>query len=151
MESTTLTAHDVELKAALHQRGESTGTVGLRDLKRYYTLLKRCLETLYFSEGEAALICDALKDYQLDKNINQIGLIWADLEDSIQINQLDKKWGVNGQELIHKCQSLTPCQVFAVADAVEKFWFKRESNPQEKLSEALLGVALVRECCDYAL
>lgn len=73
METKTVTFNDIELKAALLKRGDSAGIIARRDLKPYYALLKRCSAPLDFSEGEAGLICDALKDYQLDANVDLTG------------------------------------------------------------------------------
>ncbi|WP_250126382.1 hypothetical protein [Chroococcidiopsis sp. CCMEE 29] len=151
MDDKTVTFQDGELKGWLRNRGESTSVIARRDLKRYYTLLKRCLGTLHLSENEAALICEALKDYQLEDNIEQIGVMWGKIDDAIGLNQLDSKWQVNGQALVRKFQSLTPCQIFAVIDAVEQFWFEGESNLKEELHEKLIRVGLTDECCASAL
>ncbi len=52
MENQTVTFNDAKLKAALLQRRDSASAIASRDLKRYYFLLKLCLETHSFSEGE---------------------------------------------------------------------------------------------------
>lgn len=77
--------------------------------------------------------------------------MWGKIDDAIGLNQLDSKWQVNGQALVRKFQSLTPCQIFAVIDAVEQFWFEGESNLKEELHEKLIRVGLTDECCASAL
>ena len=149
MENQTVTFNDAELKTALLWRGDSASTIACRDLKRYYSLLKRCLETHNFSEGEARLICEALKGYQLDENADLTGVFWGEIADSISLNQLDKKWGVDGQALIHKFQSLPPGHVFAVVDAVEQFWIEPKSKLPEEWTEELIRVGLIHDCCYF--
>lgn len=150
MTSNSAILHDSQLKKALLQRGGDVSAIGLRDLKRYYALLKQSLSDLSFSIDEAGLICDALKDYNLEDNLERIETVLPQIHDAIQRNHLDRKWRVNSEILANKLKALSPCQTLALMDATEQFWVRRQSSPNEKIQEILLEVDLLH-CCDFAL
>jgi len=150
MTSNSTILHDSQLKKALLQRGVDVSVVGLRDLKRYYALLKQSLSELSFSINEAGLICDALKDYKLEDNLDRVETILPQIHAAIQRNHLDQKWTVNSEILANKLKALSPCQTLALVDAAEQFWIRRQSSPNETIQEILLEVGLLH-CCDFAL
>jgi hypothetical protein len=150
MTSKTLISQEGKLKAALRQRGSHASAVGLRDLKRYYTLLNYHLLELAFSADEASLICEVLADYQFEADAEQARTIWQRVDDAIQLEQLNPKWRVNGECLIRKLQGLNHLQAIALVDAVERYWVREESNPHESLETKLSRVDLIK-CCDFAL
>ena len=150
MESTTLNPQELKFKAALLQRGEDTVAVGLRDLKRYYTLLNHHLLELFMTAGEANLICEALKAYRFDDDPEQARTVWKQVDAAIQQNQLDQKWRVHRGNLIRKLQALQDLQVIALVDAVERYWAREQEYPHESLETRLLQVDLIK-CCDFAL
>jgi hypothetical protein len=150
MESKTLISQDSELKAALLQRGENTSTVGLRDLKRYYALLNYHLLETSWTEGEAHLICEALKGYQLEDDPDQSRAIWKQVHTAVHRDDLDQKWHVNRETFHPKIQALNHLEAVALVDAVERYWVRKRSNPQESLQTRLMRVDL-NKCCDSAL
>jgi hypothetical protein len=150
MKSKTLISQDVELKTALHQRGENISAIGLRDLRRYYALLNYHLLELSLTASEANLICEALKYYLFEDDPEQTRTIWRQVDTAIRQDQLDQKWSVNREALMRKFQSLTDLQVVALVDAVERYWVRDQSNSHEPLETRLSRVGLVK-CCDSAL
>lgn len=150
MESKTLIFQDSKLKAALLQRGDEPGTVGLRDLKRYYALLNHHLLELSLTADEASLICEILKDYRFEDDPEQSRTIWKQVEAAIQPDRFDQKWSVNNEALIRKLQSLTHLQIVALIDAVERYKVREQTNPDESLETKLSRVDLIK-CCDFAL
>ncbi len=97
-----------ELKARVGRRIDSIHAVAQRDLERYYTLLRGELRRVNLSEREALLLCDVAN--------------WAEVQDAIQHDGLDRKWQVDGQGLVQKLRALTPGQAAAICDALERFW-----------------------------
>lgn len=150
MNTETPVFEDSKLKTALLQRGEIASTVGLRDLNRYYTLLNYHLLELTLTTGEANLICEVLKGYQFETDFEQARTIWQRIDTAIGQDHLDSKWSVNREALIRKLQGLTHLQAVALIDAVERYWVREQSNPDESLETKLSRVDLVK-CCDFAL
>lgn len=150
MKSKTLISQDLELKAALLERGEDTSTIELRDLKRYYALLNYHLLELTLHSSEVNLICEALKDYRVEDDSEQARVIWKQVDAAIQRDRLDQKWRVDGSAFIRKLQALTHLQLIALVDAVERCWVREKSNPLEPQETRLSRVGLIK-CCDFAL
>lgn len=150
MTSKTLFSQDSRLKESLLQRGDTLSAVALRDLKRYYALLNQCLAEISFTEGQACLLCNALKDYGLENNSEQVKAIWQRVAQAIERDQLNPKWGVSGESLIRKLQAFNSLQAVALIDAVEQYWIREQSYPNEALETRLLRVDLIK-CCDFAL
>lgn len=117
-----------------------------RDLGRYRELLRIALASITFTRAEACLLCDA------NNGIGTIDLAtkageqtewrwWpANVEDDIRLNESDKKWGVDGPTFVAKIRGLTPLQLCAVADAMERFWHQ----PQRDTDDLLREVGLLR-------
>jgi hypothetical protein len=150
MKSKILISQDPELEALLVQRGEDISTVGLRDLKRYYALLNYHLLELRLTSNEANLICEALKDYRFEDDLDRAISIWKRIDTAIQQEQLDRKWSINST-FISKIKTINHLQAVALIDAVERYWVKERSSHPHKLAETkLLHVDLIK-CCDSAL
>ena len=92
-----------------------------RDLDRLYALYKRTLPEIQLSVPEAMLIVDALNG-TVFYDAGSATLLWASVEDSIRLDGLADKWGVDGKALVEKLRGLTPAQSLAVIDAAERFW-----------------------------
>jgi hypothetical protein len=150
MKSKTLVPQDLELQAALLERGEDIKAIESRDLKRYYALLNYHLLELTLVTSEVNLICEALKDYRIEDDSEQARVIWKHVKTAIQRNQLDEKWGINGSAIIRKLQDLNHLQIIALVDAVERYWIRGKSNHQEPVGTTLSRVGLIK-CCDSAL
>lgn len=150
MESKTLIAQDSNLTGALLQRGADPGTVGLRDLKRYYALLNHHLLETSWTEGEAQLICEALKNYRLEDDPEQARTIWQQFHAAVHWDNLDQKWSVNRERFHTKVQALNQLEAVALVDAVGRYWVRELSHPQESPQTRLMRVDLIK-CCDSAL
>jgi hypothetical protein len=118
----------------------SLGLTAARDLERYFALLRDTLPTVPLAENEAMLVCDALNGIIIDPHTYKLTykLIWAQVDDAIHIDRLDRKWDVDGQALVSKLRGLTAAQCLALADAVERFWLDPNAP------DALRRVGLVR-------
>jgi hypothetical protein len=150
MKNKILIPQDSETEAMLLQRGEDTGTVGLRDLRRYYSLLNYHLLELCLTTNEANLICEALKDYRLEEDPDRASGIWKQINTAIQRDQLAHKWSVNST-FISKIKVINHLQAIALVDSVERYWVKERSNFPHKSAEIKLLHAGLIKCCDSAL
>ena len=141
LEAAGISADAAELTAP------ARGTPTARDLGRYRWLLADALASIELTEGEAALICDANNGMGTFDLYDEApgGHEWRswrfNVEDSIRLDGTDEKWGVDAKALLAKLADMTPVQLCAVADAVEKFWARCE-EPTDKL---LREVGLVRD------
>jgi hypothetical protein len=140
---------DYEIEKLLLQRGDNPSIVGLRDLRRYYSLLNHYLLELNLTTDEANLICEALRDYHLEEDPERGRLIWKQINHAIQKEQLDRKWKVNSA-FTGKIEALTHFQSFALVDAVERYWIWEQSSPDEPMQTKLSRVDL-HNCCNSAL
>lgn len=114
------------------------------DLRRYRQVLPDLLSEVSLSQAEASLVCEACNgswvfagaDPQADD------CLWwpAQVVDAIRLNQLHRKWEVDAESLLAKLRSLTPPQLVAVKDAIERFW----DEPERQTGELLRELGLVR-------
>ena len=87
------------------------------------------LRTLTLTEAEACLICDACNGWWIEEH--SASFLWANVADDVRLNGGDAKWGLSPEQaaaLVQRLQQLTPGQVFALADAVERFWVSPDLN-----------------------
>ena len=109
-----------ETEKELAARGENRSHIIARDLDRFYNLCRRAIREVPLSEKEACLIVDSLNGTVLDANTAQS--LWFSIEDSINLDGLADKWGVDGASLVEKLKELNAFQAMAIADAAERFW-----------------------------
>lgn len=96
-----------------------------------------------FTVAEWKLVCNAL-NASLFQSAAQLRTIWAVITDTIKIDRLDKKWDVNGASLIKKFRELTPGQLVATIDVVERFWIEtRRGNPHVKVPGEIIAPVAV--------
>lgn len=108
-----------ELEKEIAARGEFSDVVR-RDLDRLYTLYRRALARVELTENEAWLVADAMNGTLMDATTAPF--LWASVEDTIQLNKLDKKWNVDGAKLVEKLRRLSDIEALAIVDAAERFW-----------------------------
>ncbi|MBS4000761.1 MAG: hypothetical protein KGZ71_09805 [Desulfobulbaceae bacterium] len=130
-----------ELTERVDVGNDSSHKVARRDLKRYYNLLKYALREANFTEDEAMLICDACNGVLFDDFT--IRLMHASVADAIVYEGLDKKWGVDGGEVVAKLINLSIGALYAVADAVERWWLINHTDNTNN-TEKLKSVGLIR-------
>ncbi len=112
-----------ELEPAIIERqspGQSVGRVADRDLGRYYQLVQDELARITLSEAEASLVVDALNGTIMEPHTYR--LLWAEVDDAVRLDGLDRKWGVDGDALVTKLRALSPGATMAVVDAAERYW-----------------------------
>ncbi len=90
-------------------------------LERYYALMARDRARLrrLLSADEVALICDACNGTLWQPE--SIPLLYAEIEDALQ-DDLADKWRVDGPALVAKLKAMSAGELFALVDAVERFW-----------------------------
>lgn len=130
-----------EISSRCQPQNFSAGTTARRDLTRYYALLAGI--TPKFTKAEAALIMDALNGIMLDQYTFR--LLWAEVADAIRMDNLDRKWNVDGESLVERLRSLHPAEMMALLDAVERAWNMIGYGGQMSLDEALRAVGLIGE------
>ena len=113
-----------ELNDYIHHHSKKIGSVSgcvnvLAD--RYQEIVKRCTPKLTL--GEWCLIFDSLNGYMSSQSssIAIQGIEW-NIRDSIAMEKLDKKWKVNGDELMKKIVNFDAAKRVAIIDAAEKWW-----------------------------
>lgn len=110
-----------------------TGIVGSaseaarRDLERYYLLLERELALVALSEAEWNLLRDASNGV-IWEPWSAATMLWANTEDAIRLDGLDEKWSVDGEALVRKLRNLSAGAVWAVIDAVERWWAEQSAG-----------------------
>lgn len=133
-----------ELLAPLQERttpnGFSPDVIAKRDLARYYALLADELRSLDppLTVGEACLLMDVLNGTFLDEHTYRFLVV--EVSDGITLNQVDRKWDVDGPALVARVAAMSPGQRLALVDAAERFWL----HPEQDTDELLRRVGLVR-------
>lgn len=102
------------------------GDVVARDVERYHALLRDARRPLrdQFSRAELMLIVDSCNGTLFEPST--VCALPFNIEDSISLDRLDEKWGVDGSALLAKLQALSPVQTQSLVDAVERFWTNHE-------------------------
>lgn len=120
------------IDARLDREGGNRSGVISRDLNRYYETLRRARAVLRgtFPQPEINLIADSLNG-TMNAEASLLYMTWAGVQDSIEMDGLDKKWEVNGAALINRLKNLTFAENAALVDAVERWWNRvgRGENP----------------------
>ena len=108
-----------EILDALAERGQRAPTIN-RDLGRLYALYERALRRVNLTLDEACLITDAMNGTLHD--IRSGIRFWIGVQDAIELDGLDRKWGVDGKVLIEKLSQLDELSCMAIVDAAERYW-----------------------------
>lgn len=120
-------------------KADETTRIVDRDLARYYALLAGARNTCCerFSAAEILLVTDAVR-----------GTLWYpdtvchladEVEEGIEHDKLDEKWGVDGQALVAKLKELNFAQTMSFVDATERFWTAPEKYAVNEAARELLG------------
>lgn len=125
-----LPATDGLLARTPSESGDLSATA-LRDLERYYALLARGVPQ--FSRNEAMLLADVLNGTLSEPHT--MGLLWAEVDDAIRYDGIDRKWGVQGADLIDTLRSLSLAECYAIVDVIERAWLQPERDVAEVLTE----------------
>lgn len=103
--------------------GDGRSTVIWRSLARYLAILNRAKTELrgQFSREECGLILDACNGVAFMDTIS-IQLLPENIVDAIDMDGLDKKWGVEGSSLVQKMRTMTYADKVAAVDAISVWW-----------------------------
>ena len=74
--------------------------------------------------AEALAICDAFNSFFLDPSAAEIAdtVLVAEIEDSIKLEALDERHGIEPEALLGKLRGLSPLQALAVILWAKRFW-----------------------------
>ncbi len=111
---------DPRVKEFIAKRGDNRSGMINRDLERYYVLLSRALKSVPLTVTEASLIVDVLNGTIIDGNT--ACFLWAEVQDGINLEKLDKKWNIDGDSFVQRLRELNDFQAMALIDAAEIFW-----------------------------
>jgi hypothetical protein len=95
--------------------GATSGAIQ-RAVDRYLEVCRRALPALRVDEWE--LIMDSL----LGTLHDTVAALEQGVADSIRLDLLDKKWGVDGDALLSKLASLDYAGRVAIVDYAERYW-----------------------------
>jgi hypothetical protein len=118
-------------------RGEKA-TVIRESLDRYFLLLDRARIDLQdiFTDTELQLMADASNGVIYEAwSIPHMAM---GIADSMSLDNLGEKWGVNADQLLAKLKNLDAASSFALVDALERFWEscgRGGSSAQERHSQ----------------
>lgn len=120
--------------------GEDRSSIIWRSLARYLAIISRAKLDMAkrFDRQECALILDACNGTAFMDTIS-IQLLPAGVEDAIEMDGLDKKWQVDGAELMRKLNSLSYAERMALVDAIS-LWWDRVSNAEQPDYAELLTI-----------
>ena len=96
--------------------------VASRMMERYAEVCRRSLPEL--TEPEWSLLRDSLNGWAAEP-VASVGWLAMGVRDSIQLDGLDAKWGVDGDALLARLEALDYAGCCAVLDAVERWWVEQ--------------------------
>ncbi len=129
-----------ELEKELISRGSNRSQIIRRDLERLYTFYRLALREMKLTLPECWFIADMLNGSLMDAN--SAGLLWAEAEDAIALDGLDKKWKIDGKALVEKLKNLSEIQALALVDAAERFWQANTGTADDADIKRFFGVAI---------
>lgn len=118
----------------------SIHVIGKRDLERLYSVMPRMLPQL--SEAEACVLLNVIgnsKQMDVKQFMKNIRLLPTEVRDVL--GECPVK-GVDSRMFVKRLKALSPFEVWAIFDAIERFW--HGSYHVENTSERLREVGLVK-------
>ena len=107
---------------------------------RYLEIIRRSAPTL--SVGEWCMLWDSLNGVWMQDNASlYVGSLTQGVSDSIGLDSLDRKWKVDGHELLAKLHGMSFCELLAIVDTAERFWMDsgREGEEYPELVRRIVG------------
>lgn len=119
--------------------GDDRSTVIWRSLARYLALINRSKADMHkrFDRQECGLILDACNDVAFIDTVS-IQLLPESVEDAIEMDQLDQKWGVSGAGIMGKLKALTYTERMAMVDSIQLWWDRVGSGEQPDYDQLLI-------------
>lgn len=120
----------------------SPNTVAQRDLFRYYHLQHMCLMSVDLTREEAAYLISLSDGLTVHQHPNNIPMLWANVAD----NDPPEAFGLelDQNQLSEKLRGLSPCQVFSIVDAIERFVAKGDCDGGQPFYDRLEEVGLLK-------
>lgn len=100
-------------------------------IERYLGMVAESMPTLAMHEW--LLICDSLNGVSFADSSHLKNRIIANIADSICNEALDRKWGINSENLLASIQTWTNGQAISVLHVAETFWNHLEMSHEESL------------------
>lgn len=118
--------------------GEDRSAVIFRSLERYLSIVNRSKVEMskQFTDKECGLILDACNGIAFYDTVN-IQLMPASVDDAIEMDGLDQKWGVDGKGLMHKLNALGYAERVAMVDAIQLWWNRVSAGEQPQWGDLL--------------
>ena len=128
---------DIMAEITTRAEGNISGAIN-QALERYLALLARARAELrnQLSDHECALIIDATNGTAFADTIS-LGMLWDEIEDACQLDQLDRKWDVNGSDMVAKIKAAGMIGQTALIDASERWWNRVSAGEQPAYGELL--------------
>jgi hypothetical protein len=126
--------HD-HVYSLIAERDTNRSSIINRDLERLYKLYHRALKSIDLTLSEVWLILDALNSSLM--TADTAGLLWVNIAESIELDDLDKKWDVDGNQLVEKLKNLSPFENMSIIDASERFWNCKDADRNEETIKKL--------------
>lgn len=116
----------------------SFADVARRDLERYYLALTRDRQRLTgrFSAAELRLLVDSANATRFLR-AEDVGLLWAHVDDAIRCDGLAEKWEADGPALVAKIRDLSFAETCLLVDALERHWNRVALDEQPDPAELL--------------
>jgi hypothetical protein len=123
-----------ELRSFLekHDLGSASTTIKFM-LKVFQKAMEKELQRLNLSVNELKCVLDALNGFIGDPDT--IEYLWAEIQEAIELDGLDKKWGIDGEKLVKKLRNASPTALFALYDMAQRFYKKPGTWTDEEIEE----------------
>lgn len=120
--------------AALLARGDTPSSAVTKVVLRYIGLLSAARRELraQLTESECALILDACNGTAYMDMVS-VRLLPEGVADAIELDGLDRKWGVDGTSLMVKLRATTLTQRMALVDGLQRWWGNPERGGYSEL------------------
>lgn len=130
----SITLYEKAIEEIDAREGDRSSKIN-KSLERYFSALERERRELrkILSPSELDLIAESLKGKTF--NSISIGMIYNEIEDSINLDKLDEKWVINGNKLVSTLKDLSYTQNLALIDAIEQYWTIVNSGKQPNISD----------------
>lgn len=112
------------------------GRIAREMIKLMAISMREELNKLNLSLPEVKLVLDALNGL-LITDPTQIKYLWVEIADAIKLDGLDKKWNVDGEELISKLRNAPLPALYALWDTAQRFWDKGGTWTDEEIEKLL--------------
>lgn len=134
------------LDRVLQERTDATGAMAAgtnsavvnKVADRYQEVIRQSMPQL--SLGSWCLLFDSLNGVWMQEGAAMyVGALTQGVQDSIRLEALDRKWEVDGEDLLSLLHDLPFCSRLAIIDAAERWW-ARGTYEGETLRDSVVAV-----------